>query len=75
MFYLLYTTFRAIARSFGNFCEEAGKNGRKALAGGICGVGEGEGVKRYPYFPLPENMDAIVYHPTPAILPAGELIL
>ena len=22
-------------------------------------------VKRYPYFPLPENMDAIVYHPTP----------
>ena len=21
--------------------------------------------KRYPYFPLPENMDTIVYHPTP----------
>ena len=26
--------------------------------------------KRYPYFPLPENMDAIAHHPTPAILPA-----
>ncbi len=27
--------------------------------------------KRYPYFPLPENMDAIAHHPTPTILPAG----
>ena len=27
--------------------------------------------KRYPYFPPPKNMDTIVYHPTPAKLPAG----
>ena len=30
-------------------------------------------MKRYPYFPSPENMDAIAHHPTPAILPAERL--
>ncbi len=27
-----------------------------------------QSLKRYPYFPLPENMDAIVSHPTPIAL-------
>ena len=44
------------------------------LAGGRHGILSAEIeqlLKRYPYFPAEENMDAIGSHPTPATLPAG----
>ena len=61
---------RKILNTFSTVAAGANVISRLAVLFSLCRK-PNRPLKRYPYFPLPENIDAIVYHPTPDMVPAG----